>query len=294
MLCPSAARLTEASGVITSAYYPRKYPSDQDCHWEITAAKGNHVKLEVKDMEIHRCGQSGACTCDYLEVLDGFNAEDGAPSRKQCDLKRFKRLTYYSIHERLRVRFFSNLDPVSGRGFTATYTQLNYTPPACPKLPIPLSGNGTFSSLNYPVDNYPPLGKKCYWLITASAGKRVKVIIKDFQMSNCDEEYCKDYCGHVDFHDGPSADSSHLARYCSLSVPTAIISSGRQMYVKFYSSYRYGRGFLAEYSETTDDPSPSVTARPKTTKASSTTKTTKEPLTSTCMYFVTMYNPAVQ
>ena len=120
--------------------------------------------------------------------------------------------------------------------------------------------------------SYPPLGKKCYWLITASVGKRVKVIIKDFQMSNCDEEYCKDYCGHVDFHDGPSANSSYLARYCSLSVPTAIISSGRQMYVKFYSSYRYGRGFLAEYSETTDDPSPPVTTRPpKTTKAPSTT-----------------------
>ena len=96
-------------------------------NWEITATKGNRVKLEVKDMNIHECGQSGACTCDFLEILDGFNAADGAPSGKQCGDG--SSLTYYSTHVRLRVRFFSNLDAVNGRGFTATYTPLNYTPP---------------------------------------------------------------------------------------------------------------------------------------------------------------------
>ena len=127
-MCPSAAQLTDASGVITSAFYPRDYPSNQDCHWEITATKGNRVKLEVKDMIIHMCG-GDACTCDYLEVLDGFNEADGAASGKTCADNKFTPLTYYSIHERLRVQFFSNLDSVDGRGFTATYTQLNYTPP---------------------------------------------------------------------------------------------------------------------------------------------------------------------
>ena len=78
-------------------------------------------------MNIHRCGLIGACTCDFLQILDGFNAADGAPSGKTCDDG--SSLTYYSTHERLRVRFLSNLDPVNGKGFTVTYTQLNYTPP---------------------------------------------------------------------------------------------------------------------------------------------------------------------
>jgi len=71
MLCPNSSQLTDSSGVITSAFYPRKYPSSQDCQWEITATKGNRVKLEV-NMNIQQCGQSGACTCDFLEILDGL------------------------------------------------------------------------------------------------------------------------------------------------------------------------------------------------------------------------------
>ena len=123
-MCPSGVQLTDASGVITSPFYPRKYPSNQDCSWEI---KGNRVKLVIDKMAIHRCG-GDACTCDYLEVLDGFNAEGGAPSGKQCVDENFTPLTYYSTHEHLRVRFFSNPD-ARNNGFSATYTQLNYTPP---------------------------------------------------------------------------------------------------------------------------------------------------------------------
>ena len=78
-------------------------------------------------MNIQECGQSGACTCDFLEILDGFNAADGAPSGKKCGDA--SSLTYYSIYERLRVQFFSDLDSTNGKGFSATYTQLNYTPP---------------------------------------------------------------------------------------------------------------------------------------------------------------------
>jgi len=141
---------------------------------------------------------------------------------------------------------------------------------ACPTAPIPLSGNGTFSSLNYPVDNYPS-EKSCFWNITAAAGKRVKVTIKDFAMGNCDPGYCeRGTCPHVDLLDGPSTNSPYLARYCTNSVRTSIISSGQQMYVKFYSGFSRDRGFLAEYSETTDDPSPTVT-RPPTTKPQTTT-----------------------
>ena len=125
--------MTKLSGVISSPYYPRKYPVNQNCLWEITASKGKHVKLEIKDMEIHRCGSEGACTCDYLEIRHGFlgsGLRPGAARGKLCVDDSFTPQTYYSTNERLSVRFFADLLlSKRHRGFTATYTQLNFTPP---------------------------------------------------------------------------------------------------------------------------------------------------------------------
>ena len=122
------------SGVITSPFYPRKYPLNQNCFWEISASKGNFVKLDITDMQIQRCGEEGACTCDYLEILDGFlgsSLSPGAASGKLCVEDRFTPpLFYYSTNERLRVRFVADGQiEKQQRGFTATYTMLNYTPP---------------------------------------------------------------------------------------------------------------------------------------------------------------------
>ena len=122
------------SGVITSPFYPRKYPDDQNCFWEISASKGNFVKLDITDMQIHRCGAEGVCACDYLEILGGFlgsSLTPGAASGKLCVEDRFTPpLFYYSTNERLRVRFSSDFrSPKQHRGFTATYTILNFTPP---------------------------------------------------------------------------------------------------------------------------------------------------------------------
>ena len=133
LVCPSGINLTDTSGVITSPFYPRKYPDDQNCFWEISASKGNFVKLDITDMQIHHCGAEGVCACDYLEILGGFlgsGLTPGAASGKLCVDDRFTPQFYYSTNERLRVRFFSNaLNSKQHKGFTATYTMLNFTPP---------------------------------------------------------------------------------------------------------------------------------------------------------------------
>ena len=126
LVCPSGINLTDMAGVITSPFYPRKYPLNQNCFWEISASKGNFVKLDITDMQIHNCA---ACNCDYLEIRDGFLGS-GAASGKLCVDGSFTQQTYYSTNERLRVRFFSDAFlEKQQRGFTATYTMLNYTPP---------------------------------------------------------------------------------------------------------------------------------------------------------------------
>ena len=121
------SELNETSGVITSPFYPRKYPKHQDCTWQMTANKGSRVKLEIAaDMDIGWCN---LCRCDYLEIQNGFN-KNGAASGKICNTLKPAVLTYYSVQESLKLRFFSaGAREMKFKGFRATYTFLNYTPP---------------------------------------------------------------------------------------------------------------------------------------------------------------------
>ena len=165
---------------------------------------------------------------------------------------------------------------------TGTYRSTLFIFLECPTEPIPLSGNGSFSSLNYPLTTYT-LGRNCFWIITASVGKRVKVEIKDFHMGYCDD--CSaDYCSRVEFFDGQTTVSPYLGRFCTGSSLTTVVSNGRYMHVKFYSSFGRDRGFRAEYVESLDEPTPTQTpppAQPPTTMqtTSLTTTTAKPPTT---------------
>ena len=82
--CPNMKILNETSGVITSPFYPRNYPGDQRCSWQITASKGNHVVLIIEHMHVQQCGVS--CTCDYLEIQNGSSFDSlSKTSGRRCD-----------------------------------------------------------------------------------------------------------------------------------------------------------------------------------------------------------------
>ena len=114
--------LNETSGIITSPFYPRYYPDYQECRWQITASKGNHVVMIIEEMSIQRCGQR--CTCDYLKVQNGLSY-DGYNDGKKCG---YRTVIYYSISESLTVLFVSDGSYSKRyRGFKATYIQANDT-----------------------------------------------------------------------------------------------------------------------------------------------------------------------
>ena len=128
-VCPAGITLNETSGVIGSPFYPRHYPDNQSCSWQITARKGNHIKLEISDnSSIQSCGlQQYNCTCDYLLVENGFSADANGNGKICYVLPKI----YYSILESLKVLFVSdNTGSRHYSGFQATYTQLNYSPPS--------------------------------------------------------------------------------------------------------------------------------------------------------------------
>jgi len=120
--CPFLKTLSESSGVITSPFYPRHYPANQTCSWQIKASKGKRIKLVIEAMRIQSCGVS--CTCDFLEIQNGSFA-DGTRSRRTCGFL-LGSVTYYSYSDSLKVMFVSD-GSVGGPGFRATYTQFNYT-----------------------------------------------------------------------------------------------------------------------------------------------------------------------
>ena len=131
-VCPNMATLNEASGVLTSPYYPRRYPSNEKCGWKITASKGERIVLVIEDLNIRSCGSS--CSCDYLEIQNG-SSSDGISGRRRCRYYKDRGIVYHSAKDILRLTFVSD----SGtdrhyRGFKATYIKVKYIAPTTGKL----------------------------------------------------------------------------------------------------------------------------------------------------------------
>ena len=159
-VCPKLAILNGTSGVITSPFYPRNYPDNQSCSWQITASKGNYVVLIIEYMNIPQCGVS--CTCDRLEIQNGSSFDDLYQiSGRRCGFRDYNNhnycyryrypypyyyyyyyfyhyydyyycfhwpLIFHSYRETLKVLFLSDGGFTKMyRGFKATYVQLNHS-----------------------------------------------------------------------------------------------------------------------------------------------------------------------
>ena len=126
------ATLNETSGVLTSAYYPRRYPSNEKCSWKIIASKGERIVLVIKDIDIRNCGSS--CTCDYLEIQNG-SSSDGISGRRRCSYYNDRGTVYYSATDVLSVTFVSDIGTYGRyRGFKATYIKVKYNATTTGKL----------------------------------------------------------------------------------------------------------------------------------------------------------------
>ena len=123
-VCPNMANLNDTSGVLTSPYYPRRYPSSKTCSWKITASKGERIVLVIKDIYIRNCGSS--CTCDYLQIQNG-SSSDGISGRRRCRSSEDRGIVYHSTKDVLRVTFVSDSRAsYRYRGFKETYIKVKY------------------------------------------------------------------------------------------------------------------------------------------------------------------------
>ena len=123
-VCPNMATLNETSGILTSPYYPRRYPSNVKCSWKIIASKGERILLFIENIQITNCGSS--CTCDYLEIQNG-SSSDGISGRRRCRYYTDRGIVYHSVKDVLTVTFVSDSGTYRRyRGFKATYIKVKY------------------------------------------------------------------------------------------------------------------------------------------------------------------------
>ena len=123
-VCPNMVILNETSGVLTSPYYPRRYPSNVKCSWKIIASNGERILLFIEDIHITNCGSS--CTCDYLEIQNG-SSSDGISGRRRCRYYTDRGIVYHSVKDDLTVTFVSGSGTYRRyRGFKATYIKVKY------------------------------------------------------------------------------------------------------------------------------------------------------------------------
>ncbi|KAM7102919.1 scavenger receptor cysteine-rich domain-containing protein DMBT1-like [Ciconia maguari] len=109
--------LSSPSGTLQSPFYPRNYPNNANCVWEIEVKSNFYVTLAFRDVQM----EGGRCLSDYVEVYDG-------PLQTSPLLGKFcsgSFRTYTSSANLLTVRFYSN-SRYTYRGFQAAY----YSTPA--------------------------------------------------------------------------------------------------------------------------------------------------------------------
>lgn len=111
-----------------------------------------------------------------------------------------------------------------------------------------LSLSGTYGTLESPKEgsSYAP-NVRCDWVITVPEGKIVKLSFDEFQLQPDNGSCCKDY---VEVRDGKESYSASKGKFCGLSTPADILSSGRYMRVSFRSDSdsTYDDGFKATFT----------------------------------------------
>ncbi|XP_061781197.1 neuropilin and tolloid-like protein 2 [Nerophis lumbriciformis] len=107
---------------------------------------------------------------------------------------------------------------------------------------------GTFSSPNYP--NTYPANKECLYVLEALPRQRIELLFdKAFYIEASFE--CR--FDHIEVRDGPFSFSPLINRFCGAPCPGLVLSSGRFMWIRFFSDEELeGIGFQVRYSFTAD------------------------------------------
>uniref|UniRef100_A0A096M327 Neuropilin n=1 Tax=Poecilia formosa TaxID=48698 RepID=A0A096M327_POEFO len=108
---------------------------------------------------------------------------------------------------------------------------------------IRISSASYLTSPGYPM-SYPP-SQRCMWVISAP-GPHQRILINFNPHFDLEDRECKyDY---VEVRDGVDENGQLVGKYCGKIAPSAVVSSGNQLFIKFVSDYEtHGAGFSIRY-----------------------------------------------
>uniref|UniRef100_A0A8C3KEW4 Metalloendopeptidase n=1 Tax=Calidris pygmaea TaxID=425635 RepID=A0A8C3KEW4_9CHAR len=263
--------ITKLNGTITSPGWPKEYPTNKNCVWQVVAPAQYRISLQFEVFELEG---NDVCKYDYVEVRSGL-ASDSKLHGKFCGSEKPEVITSYSNNMRLefksdntvskkgfKVHYFSDKDECSKDNGGCQHECINtfgsYVCQCRNGFMLHENGHdckeagcehklsaaeGTMSSPNWP-DKYPSR-KECTWDISATPGHRVKVTFNEFEI----EQHQECAYDHLEMYDGPNSKSPVLGRFCGSKKPDPVVASTNKMFLRFYSDASVQRkGFQAKHS----------------------------------------------
>uniref|UniRef100_A0A4X2JP49 Metalloendopeptidase n=1 Tax=Vombatus ursinus TaxID=29139 RepID=A0A4X2JP49_VOMUR len=263
--------MTKLNGTITSPGWPKEYPTNKNCVWQVVAPSQYRISLQFEVFELEG---NDVCKYDYVEIRSGLSS-DSKLHGKFCGSEKPEVITSQSNN--MRVEFKSD-NTVSKRGFEAHFfsdkDECSKDNGGCQHECINTFGSyvcqckngfvlhenghdckeagcehrinsaeGTMSSPNWP-DKYPSR-KECTWNISSTPGHRVKITFNEFEI----EQHQECAYDHLELYDGPNSKSPILGRFCGSKKPEPVVASTNRMFLRFYSDASVQRkGFQASHS----------------------------------------------
>ncbi|KAM6986877.1 bone morphogenetic protein 1-like isoform 2-T2 [Aplochiton taeniatus] len=241
--------ITKLNGSITTPGWPKEYPPNKNCVWQLVAPTQYRITLlfDVFETEGH-----DVCKYDYVEVRSGLSSDSNLHG-KFCGAHNPEAVT--SQQNNMRIEFKSD-NTVSKKGFKAHFfsdkDECSKENGSCQQECVNTFGSytcqcrsgfvlhdnkhdckeagcdhvvssvtGTINSPNWP-QKYPSK-KACTWAMSTTPGHRIKFI-----------------------YDGQDGRSSSLGRFCGTKKPSPVISSSNRMFLRFFSDNSVQkRGFEA-------------------------------------------------
>uniref|UniRef100_A0A8C9T046 Metalloendopeptidase n=1 Tax=Scleropages formosus TaxID=113540 RepID=A0A8C9T046_SCLFO len=263
--------LTKLNGSITSPGWPREYPPNKNCVWQLVAPPQYRITLQF---DIFETEGNDVCKYDYVEVRSGLSA-DSKLHGKYCGSERPESIT--SQYNNMRIEFKSD-NTVSKKGFKAQFfsdkDECSKENGGCQHECVNTFGSyicqcrsgfvlhdnrhdckeagcdhvitsimGTITSPNWP-NNYPSK-KACTWALSTTPGHRIKIAFNEIDM----ETHMECAYDHLEIFDGHDGRAPSLGRFCGVKKPAPLVSSGNRIFLHFFSDNSVQKkGFEATHS----------------------------------------------
>ncbi|XP_052823104.1 suppressor of lurcher protein 1 isoform X9 [Octopus bimaculoides] len=267
-------------GKFTSPNFPETYPRNINCIlYTFIGDLGEIIELSFLEFDLKMPGQD-RCT-DFLKFfLDLDRAEVNQYSSwnyEVCGNISTIQKKHYSSGRSLILEFHSDTGPGNYTGFRGIFQFLDKSKfvtngvrdPGTPCTYSYISTNSTKTgglfSPRYP-QNYPP-GASCQFIFEGLPGEKVKVEFENIQLHHVDKS-CDESYDAILVHDGIDKSANVIGIFCDVHNTQVVKSSGRYMYIDFYSDDKDERqGFAAKYTFFTEH---QTTADSRTTPSTAT------------------------